>query len=43
MGFVGEHSLHRPTRRLWSWHDEFGNERVMSAGVDALLPTLTTG
>ena len=26
MGFTLEHALHRYTRRLWSWRDEYGNE-----------------
>ena len=26
MGFTYEHVLHRSTRRLWSWRDEFGAE-----------------
>jgi len=26
MGFTREHGLHRYTRRLWAWRDEFGNE-----------------
>jgi acyl-CoA dehydrogenase len=50
IGFTHEHSLHRLTRRLWSWRDEFGNEsywsrelgrEVMAAGADALWPTIT--
>jgi acyl-CoA dehydrogenase len=45
IGFTHEHSLHRLTRRLWSWRDEFGTEghwsrelgrEVMAAGADAL-------
>jgi acyl-CoA dehydrogenase len=52
IGFTHEHSLHRLTRRLWSWRDEFGTEShwsrelgraVMSAGADALWPTITAG
>ena len=52
IGFTHEHSLHRLTRRLWSWRDEFGNEShwsrelgraVMTAGADALWPTITAG
>lgn len=50
MGFTHEHSLHRLTRRLWSWRDEFGNEAywqerlgrsVAARGADALWPMLT--
>lgn len=26
MGFTEEHNLHRATKRLWSWREEFGNE-----------------
>ena len=52
IGFTHEHSLHRLTRRLWSWRDEFGTEShwsrelgraVMAAGADALWPTITAG
>ncbi|MCJ2121467.1 acyl-CoA dehydrogenase family protein [Methylobacterium sp. J-077] len=28
MGFTQEHPLHRATRRLWSWRDEFGSDAV---------------
>ena len=50
IGFTHEHSLHRLTRRLWSWRDEFGTEShwsrelgraVMAAGADALWPMIT--
>jgi acyl-CoA dehydrogenase len=52
IGFTHEHSLHRLTRRLWSWRDEFGTEShwsrelgraVMAAGADALWPMITAG
>jgi acyl-CoA dehydrogenase len=52
IGFTHEHSLHRLTRRLWSWRDEFGNENhwsrelgneAMAAGAGALWPTITAG
>jgi hypothetical protein len=52
IGFTHEHSLHRLTRRLWSWRDEFGTEaywseilgeEVMAAGIDALWPTVSAG
>jgi alkylation response protein AidB-like acyl-CoA dehydrogenase len=52
IGFTHEHSLHRLTRRLWSWRDEFGNEShwsrelgraVMTAGADVLWPTIAAG
>jgi hypothetical protein len=52
IGFTHEHSLHRLTRRLWSWRDEFGTEThwsrelgraVMAAGADALWPTIAAG
>ncbi len=33
MGFTHEHSLHRSTRRLWSWRDEFGAEFEWAAWV----------
>ncbi|SLN29909.1 acyl-CoA dehydrogenase family protein [Oceanibacterium hippocampi] len=50
MGFTHEHSLHFLTRRLWSWREEFGNERlwqreigrvVATTGADRLWPLLT--
>lgn len=50
IGFTEEHHLHRLTRRLWSWRDEFGSEAywslalgraVAAAGGDALWPTIT--
>jgi acyl-CoA dehydrogenase len=49
IGFTKEHTLHRFTRRLWSWRDDFGNEsywavklgqRVAANGADALWPML---
>jgi acyl-CoA dehydrogenase len=52
MGYTRAHNLHYSTRRLWSWRDEFGNEShwscqlgraVMTAGADALWPTITAG
>lgn len=30
IGFTEEHHLHRLTRRLWAWRDEWGNEAVWS-------------
>ncbi len=50
MGFTHEHDLHRSTRRLWSWRDEFGNEShwqqrlgraVAAGGAPALWPRIT--
>ena len=50
IGFTHEHSLHRLSRRLWSWRDEFGSEsfwslelgrRILAAGADALWPAMT--
>ena len=52
IGFTHEHGLHRLTRRLWSWRDEFGTEShwsrefgrgLITAGADALWPMITTG
>jgi alkylation response protein AidB-like acyl-CoA dehydrogenase len=49
IGFTREHILHRYTRRLWAWRDEFGNETfwavklgnlVAAQGADALWPML---
>ena len=33
MGFTHEHALHRSTRRLWAWRDEFGTESEWQAWV----------
>lgn len=49
MGFTQEHPLHRATRRLWSWRDEFGSDAlwqerigraVCAGGGAALWPML---
>jgi acyl-CoA dehydrogenase len=49
IGFTKEHVLHRFTRRLWAWRDDFGNESawavklgnlVAANGADALWPML---
>ncbi len=51
MGFTHEHDLHRYTRRLWAWRDEFGSEAEWSRwigrattamGGEALWPFLTS-
>jgi acyl-CoA dehydrogenase len=48
-GFTMEHTLHRFTRRLWAWRDDFGNESfwavklghlVAAKGADELWPML---
>jgi acyl-CoA dehydrogenase len=49
IGFTQEHVLHRFTRRLWAWRDDFGSESVWAVklgrlvaakGADALWPML---
>jgi len=49
IGFTQEHTLHRFTRRLWAWRDDFGNESywavelgrlVAGKGADGLWPML---
>jgi acyl-CoA dehydrogenase len=49
IGFTQEHTLHRFTRRLWGWRDDFGNESfwavklgnlVAAKGADGLWPML---
>jgi len=49
IGFTKEHTLHRFTRRLWGWRDDFGNESfwavklgavVAAKGADGLWPML---
>lgn len=50
MGVTREHPLHRATRRLWSWRDEFGGdrhwarllgERLLPLGPDGVWDWLT--
>lgn len=50
IGFTHEHELHRFTRRLWAWRDEFGADAhwntqvgaaVTAAGADGLWPLIT--
>jgi alkylation response protein AidB-like acyl-CoA dehydrogenase len=50
IGFTQEHALHRLTRRLWSWRDEFGHEGIwaqelgrgiIGAGAAQLWPMMT--
>ena len=52
IGFTLEHILHRYSRRLWSWRDDFGSESVWAVklgnliaakGADELWPTLSVG
>ncbi len=49
MGFTAEYPLHRLTRAIWQWREDFGNEdwwsrrlgqRVCRNGADALWPAL---
>ena len=49
IGFTQEHTLHRFTRRLWAWRDDFGNESFWAVklgnlaaakGADGLWPML---
>ena len=50
IGYTREHILHRFTRRLWSWRDEYGSEldwaktvglETLSASGDGIWPRLT--
>lgn len=50
IGFTREHRLHDLTTRLWSWRDEYGNERhwnivlgkaAMAAGAEGYWPLVT--
>ena len=50
IGFTEEHVLHRFTRRMLAWRDDFGSESIWAsrlgsmvarAGADALWPTIT--
>jgi acyl-CoA dehydrogenase len=40
MGFTHEHALHRSTRRLWAWRDEFGTETEWQAWVGTVASQL---
>jgi acyl-CoA dehydrogenase len=49
IGYTKEHTLHRFTRRLWAWRDDFGSESVWAVklgnmvaakGADKLWPML---
>ncbi len=37
MGFTREFPLHRFTRRLWAWRDEFGSEQVWHTRIGSLV------
>jgi len=37
IGFTQEHTLHRFTRRLWAWRDDFGSESWWAAKLGALV------
>ena len=37
IGFTEEYILHRFTRRLWSWQDDFGSESVWAAQIGAMI------
>jgi acyl-CoA dehydrogenase len=52
IGFTAEHELHRFTKRIWSWREEFGSEQVwahelgrqvIAAGSAGLWPSLVRG
>jgi acyl-CoA dehydrogenase len=36
IGFTDEYKLHRVTRRIWSWREEFGNEMIWSRRLGQL-------
>ena len=37
IGFTEEYVLHRFTRRLWSWQDDFGSESVWAAQIGEMI------
>ncbi len=37
IGFTDEHIMHRFTRRLWAWRDDFGSESEWAVGLGALV------
>jgi alkylation response protein AidB-like acyl-CoA dehydrogenase len=36
IGFIDEYKLHRFTRRIWSWREEFGTEMICSRRLGQL-------
>ncbi|MDH2237147.1 acyl-CoA/acyl-ACP dehydrogenase [Pigmentiphaga sp. GD03639] len=40
MGFTKEHALHLSTRRVWSWREEFGDEREWAEWIGRHVATL---
>ena len=40
MGFTYEHELHRTTRRLWAWRDEFGAEAEWAEWIGQVVARL---
>jgi acyl-CoA dehydrogenase len=43
IGMTREHDLHRYTRRLWAWRDEYGSDRYWARRAGADLIPSTTG
>lgn len=43
MGFTHEHALHRSTRRLWAWRDEFGSEGEWAQWLGEQVAALADG
>ena len=37
IGLTAEHALHRHSKTLWSWREEFGNEAEWNARLGALI------
>ena len=37
MGFTREHTLHRTTRRLWAWRQEFGGDASWAAALGRMV------
>src|SRR4030095_11672797 len=37
IGFTQEHTLHRFTRRLWAWRDDFGSESAWAGKLGTLV------
>jgi acyl-CoA dehydrogenase len=37
ISFTDEYELHRSTRRIWSWRDEFGNKIIWSRRLGQLV------
>ena len=40
IGFTAEHALHRHTKALWAWREEYGNETYWNRRLGAEMAAL---